>query len=270
MSSKTALVAACERGYEDIVRMLLKKNAHVNAPNGSLEDALRIACQRGYKNIFKLLLDKGVNVNAETGSSNTALVTACEGGYEDIVEILLEKEADVNAPYGSLGNALWGACEGDYENIAEWLLDKGADLRANMTSYTEVLVLACAWGHATTVQRLLDSSSHFHKSDFPIDLGGIYNDEIEQILTKAGNGLVVRRGSNKPGQAGEKETHSAIMPKAKASRDKPVIQPGPPPPSCGCFLCLTDQMLHSVSDVFEKLGKDLVVDHRQRSKCEIL
>ena len=49
---------------------------------------------------MKLLLDKEADVNALGGHYGTVLQTASAGHYETIVKLLLEKEADVNAQKG--------------------------------------------------------------------------------------------------------------------------------------------------------------------------
>ncbi|KAF1953952.1 hypothetical protein CC80DRAFT_418517, partial [Byssothecium circinans] len=52
--------AALYRGYEVIMKLLLNKDANVNA---RFSNALYIALARGYKVIIKLLLNKDANVN---------------------------------------------------------------------------------------------------------------------------------------------------------------------------------------------------------------
>jgi ankyrin repeat protein len=54
----------------------------------------------------KLLLDKNADVNAQGGWYGNALYAATLRGHKAIVKLLLNKNADVNAQGGRYGNAL--------------------------------------------------------------------------------------------------------------------------------------------------------------------
>jgi ankyrin repeat protein len=55
---------------------------------------LTAACDRGYINIVKELVKAGANVNVKDDEGNTALIIACEGGHMSVVEELLKAGAD--------------------------------------------------------------------------------------------------------------------------------------------------------------------------------
>jgi ankyrin repeat protein len=55
----------------------------------SLAGSLQAACSRGDERVVNLLLDKDADVNAAGGYRGAALQAACEQGYQHIVEILL-------------------------------------------------------------------------------------------------------------------------------------------------------------------------------------
>jgi ankyrin repeat protein len=54
----------------------------------------------------KLLLEKNADVNAQGGDYGNALQAASEGGHEQVVKLLLEKNTDVNAQGRRYSNAL--------------------------------------------------------------------------------------------------------------------------------------------------------------------
>ena len=90
---------AVEAGFEDIVKILIKKNPLcINCPTDSLDTPLHIAINNGHVNIVKILIDSGSNINAQLGGIEcyTPLHCAVEKGNLEIVELLLSYNADVN------------------------------------------------------------------------------------------------------------------------------------------------------------------------------
>ena len=63
---------------------------------GDYGNALYAASARGHEQIVKLLLDKDADVNAQGGHYGNALQTASEGGHEQVVKLLLDKGAHPN------------------------------------------------------------------------------------------------------------------------------------------------------------------------------
>ncbi|KAN0120109.1 hypothetical protein V8E51_002317 [Hyaloscypha variabilis] len=77
------------------------------------------AAKRGHKGIVKLLLAKEADVNAADGDGRTPLRWAFENGHVDVVKLLLEKGADVNAAVDGAG---WTPLRWAFENGARWTL----------------------------------------------------------------------------------------------------------------------------------------------------
>lgn len=97
-----ALQAALLSGNEEIVGLQLKNGANGNAQTRCYqsiyyESALQAASNMVYKEIMRLLLDHGANVNDEGGPYGNALQVASAKGYEEIVRLLLNDGANVNA-----------------------------------------------------------------------------------------------------------------------------------------------------------------------------
>jgi ankyrin repeat protein len=87
------LEIACEKGYTEIVRLLLQKGASIKATYNRFTH-LYVACQNGHTEIVRLLLEKGAKIEA-TYKGYTPLHMACEKGYAEIVKLLLEKGANI-------------------------------------------------------------------------------------------------------------------------------------------------------------------------------
>lgn len=93
----TPLHLAAERGYNDIVELLLSKGANVNAKDNITMTPLHRAAIEGHYSTVELLLSKGANINAKTRSGYTPLHFAAKNVHKVVVEMLLTKGADVNA-----------------------------------------------------------------------------------------------------------------------------------------------------------------------------
>ncbi len=78
------------------VRMLVEKDADVNALRGQYGNALYAASSGGHKEIARMLVEKGADVNAQGGECGNTLQAASWRGYEEIAQMLVEKGADVN------------------------------------------------------------------------------------------------------------------------------------------------------------------------------
>jgi ankyrin repeat protein len=119
------LAACC--GHLEVVELLWRHSADVNAQGGYYGFALQAACAQGHEAVVDTLLAKGADVNAQGGYYGNALQGACSAGHETIVDRLLEKGANVNAQGGFYGNALQAAHSQGYKTIAEKLLAQGAN-----------------------------------------------------------------------------------------------------------------------------------------------
>jgi len=156
----TALHAASEKGNADIVKMLLDKGANVNYLNGGIFTALYIASEVGNADIVKMLLDKGADVNSLNDEKFTALYIASINGYADIVKMLLDKGADVNYLNGGIFTALYVASENGHADIVKMLLDKGADVNFLNNEKFTTLYIASEVGNADIVKMLLDKGAN--------------------------------------------------------------------------------------------------------------
>ena len=91
--ARTALQMAVESGNLEIIEILLKSGANVNAKPGRYggATALQLAAIKGFIGITRMLLHRGADVNARRCEScgRTALEGASESGRLDIVQLLL-------------------------------------------------------------------------------------------------------------------------------------------------------------------------------------
>ncbi|KAA6409051.1 MAG: vegetative incompatibility het-e-1 [Lasallia pustulata] len=129
-------------GVTELVQLLLKNEADVNAQGGHFGNALQAASDGGHKSVVQLLLKNEADVNAQGGHFGNALQAASQGGHESVVQLLLKNEADVNAQGGHFGNALQAASQGGHESVVQLLLDNGADVHPKGGRYGSALQAA--------------------------------------------------------------------------------------------------------------------------------
>jgi hypothetical protein len=106
----TALMWASQKGYSDIVRLLLYFGADLNARSmtGHQYTAFDFAMEKVNVDILRAMLDAGLDIETRhTQWGSTALMFAAQQGNFEAVRLLLERGADLNAR--SLGVNHWTA-----------------------------------------------------------------------------------------------------------------------------------------------------------------
>jgi len=116
----TALIFASEKGYKEIVELLLKiEKINVNAKNDIGRTALMVASRNNHKEIVEMLLNsRNIDVNVLDNSGSTALIFSTENGFKAIVEMLL-KMPKINIDFRNNN----GATAMDYAKRSPEILD---------------------------------------------------------------------------------------------------------------------------------------------------
>lgn len=79
-----------------------KKDRKIDLCRKDGASPLYVACQRGYYNIVKLLLKQGAEINLCLKYVTTPLYAASENGHEKTVQLLLDNKADSDIITSSL------------------------------------------------------------------------------------------------------------------------------------------------------------------------
>ena len=140
----------------DIVQLLLRSGACMEAANG----ALREAALHGREAVAKLLLDHRADVAAADNDGATAMILAAVGGHEAVTKLLLDHRADVAAAGNDGHTALILAARAGHEALAKLLLDHRADVAAADNDGHTALIPAVHAGHEAVAKLLLD-----HRAD---------------------------------------------------------------------------------------------------------
>lgn len=87
---------AAREGRDNIVDMLIKRGARINATNMGDDTPIHLAAAHGHRDVTLMLLHNKANVNAINEHGNTPLHYACFWGYDLIAEDLVNNGALVS------------------------------------------------------------------------------------------------------------------------------------------------------------------------------
>lgn len=122
------LLKACQNGQKGVVTTFLKKEGiNVNAVDEQGFAPIHYVCKKGYRDIVKLLVAKDADVNIISNQSITPLHMAATSGNKEIIRILADAGADIDATDREGKTALvYAVCAGKAE-AAKYLIGIGAD-----------------------------------------------------------------------------------------------------------------------------------------------
>ncbi|KAI8798917.1 integrin-linked protein kinase-like isoform X1 [Biomphalaria glabrata] len=87
---------AAREGRDNVVEMLIKRGARINATNMGDDTPIHLAAAHGHREVVIMLLQNKANVNAINEHGNTPLHYACFWGFEQIAEDLVNYGALVS------------------------------------------------------------------------------------------------------------------------------------------------------------------------------
>lgn len=167
--NKTALYLASEKGYEDIVKLLLKHKADAaicDSETGKKYSPLTIAARKGHLAIVKALLKSGIKIESRDGENRTPLYAAAANNQTEVVEFLCKSKAEINS-YGRNGfTPLTAAANTGYAEVVKILLKHGADMemrekaneggstavyQASIGNHTDIVEILCKSGAKVNV-----------------------------------------------------------------------------------------------------------------------
>ncbi|MEE6472762.1 hypothetical protein FKM82_009713 [Ascaphus truei] len=120
-SGMTLVMMAAAAGQDDLLRLLVKKGAKINARQKNGTTALIHAAEKNYLATVAILLEAGAYVNVQQTTGETALMKACKRGNSDIVRLLIEHGADCNVLSKHMGSAIQFAKQSNNVQLFELL-----------------------------------------------------------------------------------------------------------------------------------------------------
>ncbi|XP_037094837.1 ankyrin repeat and KH domain-containing protein 1-like [Pollicipes pollicipes] len=165
---ESLLALACHSGYYELAQVLLAMRANVE-DRGMKGDCtpLMEAATAGHVEVVRLLIKHKADVNAQSSSGNTPLMYACSGGHVEVVRALLQAGANIEDANENGHTPLMEAASAGHVDVAQILLDHGAGINTHSNEFKEsALTLACYKGHLAMVRFLLEAGAdQEHKTE---------------------------------------------------------------------------------------------------------
>lgn len=153
-NAATPLIVAVKRGHIDAVKILLGKEADVNAQTLKGETALMMAAWKRKIGIARILIDRGASPIMVDENGWTAMTIAAYQGDVEFIQVLLEHHAVVDEPTGKIGTPLMMAAKQGHLDVVKVLLAAGANPRIHTQAGVTALTLAEKKGHQDMVEIL--------------------------------------------------------------------------------------------------------------------
>jgi len=155
------MLDAAMNGHVEMVQVLLKLHADIEARNEKHNTPLMLAAFFGRRRVVEYLLVHGANLEAKGELGFTPLTFASQEGHNDVVECLIKHGANVQAQSNVGSTPLGIAALRNNKDTVLILLGHNAELNARTCLGNTPLIFAATNGHKETVEILLDAGADF-------------------------------------------------------------------------------------------------------------
>jgi ankyrin repeat protein len=178
----TPLMAAATHGWKDVVELLIRRGASVNAHGSSRNTAFHcaVSAQKENLEIVQILFNGGADIDARGSMGDTAVMIAARDGRANIVKFLAEKGANLVGAMEQAANAghlavvkmliekkvdpntyywrppLCAAIESNNVQVVEYLLQHGSDVNLVCRNSLTPLHYAAARSWGSSGQKIIE------------------------------------------------------------------------------------------------------------------
>jgi ankyrin repeat protein len=175
---------AAAGGRLEVVRILLKQGAVVDAADADARTPLMWAAQNGQTDVVTTLLDAGADLAASAENGRNSLQYAAEKGHADVVRVLLDRWVKQGGPDEKAGALLIAAVQSGQTDMVKMLVDAGVDLTARAKNGWTPLHYAVSAKDSDTAQLLLDHGVLSQLCNHPSTMRLVLEPELELRLPK--------------------------------------------------------------------------------------
>ncbi|KAH9189338.1 hypothetical protein AeNC1_008683 [Aphanomyces euteiches] len=157
-SNVSALDLAVERGFRDIVRLVIH-SFETDQRQAILDRGLLKAAEAGQRQVFADLLEEGANVMSTDDTGNTVVHYAARNNHQEVLFYVLDKLNDsqiVNCKNKEGKRPVHFAAQEGHEDMLACLHAQGAHLDIRLSTGESPLHLATERGHLNTVIFLVE------------------------------------------------------------------------------------------------------------------
>lgn len=184
----------------ELARLLLNHGANINCRNVWGVTPFSQVVRKGYLKGIQFLIKRGADINLQNNHGKSPLHEAVGRGYVKIVTLLLKHGADINCRDKWNQTPLFIAASTNASDILNLLTSKGADIHHKNGWNQTPLHRAVIAGYPDIVNQLIDKGSRIHERDFknntPLDYAGIYGHKKIALLLKEKGGKTLSKVKN--------------------------------------------------------------------------
>ncbi len=177
----TPLMIAAEQEADDMVQVLLRHGADVNAVDKDFESALFRASCCGRIETIKALVSNGADLNCTARDGVSSLYIAAVECHYGVVEYLLDNGADPNLEDDEGCTPLMIAIREQNVEIANLLLSRGADINVKLCDGNSLLHFAVEIESLSMIKLLLEKGIDIHELNnngrTALDLSNLANNQ---------------------------------------------------------------------------------------------
>jgi uncharacterized protein len=164
-AGNTALMTAVSEALLDVLQVLIKSGANINAVNVKMQTALIAASLDRLAEIASCLLDAGADVNAVDSQGHSALLAAVQSNNSALVQLLLDHGADINITDTHDLNALHFAVRQGHVQMVDSLMECGLNITAINDNGQTLLMSAAASTQTTAAEWLIQHGAAVNAAD---------------------------------------------------------------------------------------------------------
>jgi ankyrin repeat protein len=155
-----ALTWAIDRGHEECAQLLRAAGADPLSLDRAGENQLTRTAGSRNTLFLKIILRNDAELDAPNRNGETAVVKAVQRGRREHLRLLMKAGADLDVPDRDGWTALTYAARAGHEGMVRELIRGGADVNTSSKTGWTPLMLAALEGHLEVVKSLLQAGAH--------------------------------------------------------------------------------------------------------------